>query len=919
MKPNKSFLLAVFLLCSVSAMAVPHRWVAEVSRLVAEEVNGLQGETIEFYPEITAYGEPYVSDAYQLHYQTNGMGSLYFSGDITTNLPVLFTPAMDIGAASYSFFIGASNSLGLCYRPHGTIRMKKSPGFRPDTIPLPMQRIDFATTSYTNAPWLLSADLSDPLSRISELEANSNKLNTAFGWGEHAGLYRHINWEPSWSELTGKPLLFAPAPHDYTSVTNPPWLTVQTQQLYVASAGAVVGSQSSLIATALQPIDIATNQTTELWSPDKTQYIDGAGSVFGITQESYTNSPTLLVTFAPGFYVEDANENPAYPPHSSYTFPADDDVDFDDGDWNFVITRSGEKSYSYFILTYTPRNYTLVNTNSGALPLYAMRPPNDWDWVKLDYPTHIVTNTLPRVAFVSDLIPTPTNVATAGHATTSTTVTGPQSNTLAAVFGWGNHSAAGYLTSSYWLLWLGTNSYLAAGNTNGWTVSEHTFWKDSHVVVLPTNRLNISVYGPSLQLSDTYWLLTNSAAWYASTGRVAITTLDGSYLVSVNYNTFKSRDGDLFPQESTLNSFRRVSATQFVLSAWCADGGMGSYFFAISNIVAYTYDDNTVTPGSVTNDAAAIVSRVDDPEPADKRGTVNRNTMEAYLESQKALIAKSAWNYTPSGSVRPDTEVCTIDQPLMQQGLISYIQSGDCYAQSAVGDQYFLTTTGSVWRIGPSGRTMLELASTNKLLRISEFSVSGGLATLTINTNICYGIPFIEQCKNLLNQQWITDPYPSVSIVGSNYVIIVSASADAKFYRSVCVGGDHRITSYARHYAPYGLVGDLDGKATSSDAVTGGQSNTISLAITNIAVTGQASVSRSGASVEITVADQSVPGAITNNSSAVSFSNLTITGSINLNGMTLKGVLNNNGTNGIIIMQPNDANEYMIWLPPPQQ
>ncbi len=180
MKPNKSFLLAVFLLCAVSALAVPHRWVAEVSRPVSEEVFAFQGETIEFYPEITAYGEPFVADAYQLHYQTNGMGGLFFSGAITTNLPVLFTPSMDIGATSYSFFVESTNSVGLCFRSFGTIKMRKSPGFAPNTIPLPVSRIDFACTAYTNAPWLLAE--SDPgiPSAVSNAVAQAQSNTTAF-------------------------------------------------------------------------------------------------------------------------------------------------------------------------------------------------------------------------------------------------------------------------------------------------------------------------------------------------------------------------------------------------------------------------------------------------------------------------------------------------------------------------------------------------------------------------------------------------------------------------------------------------------------------------------------------------------------------------------------------------------------------
>ena len=60
-------------------------------------------------------------------------------------------------------------------------------------------------------------------------------------------------------------------------------------------------------------------------------------------------------------------------------------------------------------------------------------------------------------------------------------------------------------------------------------------------------------------------------------------------------------------------------------------------------------------------------------------------------------------------------------------------------------------------------------------------------------------------------------------------------------------------------------------------------------------------------------------GTLTNNTPSVSFSNVTVNRITFENGMSIKAKLNNNGTNGIIIMQPGDANEYMIWLPPPPQ
>lgn len=36
-------------------------------------------------------------------------------------------------------------------------------------------------------------------------QANINNWNSAFSWGNHAGLYRTNNWVPTWGEVTGKP------------------------------------------------------------------------------------------------------------------------------------------------------------------------------------------------------------------------------------------------------------------------------------------------------------------------------------------------------------------------------------------------------------------------------------------------------------------------------------------------------------------------------------------------------------------------------------------------------------------------------------------------------------------------------------------------------------------------------------------
>ena len=48
-------------------------------------------------------------------------------------------------------------------------------------------------------------------------QADINNWNTAFSWGNHAGLYRPVSWVPSWSDVTGKPTTFTPSAHTHNA------------------------------------------------------------------------------------------------------------------------------------------------------------------------------------------------------------------------------------------------------------------------------------------------------------------------------------------------------------------------------------------------------------------------------------------------------------------------------------------------------------------------------------------------------------------------------------------------------------------------------------------------------------------------------------------------------------------------------
>lgn len=58
--------------------------------------------------------------------------------------------------------------------------------------------------------YLTSFTESDPTvgSHIKAITTNNiSNWNTAYGWGNHAGLYRPISYVPAWSEITGKPTI----------------------------------------------------------------------------------------------------------------------------------------------------------------------------------------------------------------------------------------------------------------------------------------------------------------------------------------------------------------------------------------------------------------------------------------------------------------------------------------------------------------------------------------------------------------------------------------------------------------------------------------------------------------------------------------------------------------------------------------
>ena len=153
---NRIYTILTAALTTVCAhAAVPLRWTVETSRVQPVTFEAYHGETLSLEATMQSYGKP-VADTLQdvrIYWQTNGMGSAYWSAPASASGNVLratWTPAMDTGANAVYGFIGVAGEI---YRASFQLRMRSSPGAVPNELELPRKHIDFAEVEVKNAPW----------------------------------------------------------------------------------------------------------------------------------------------------------------------------------------------------------------------------------------------------------------------------------------------------------------------------------------------------------------------------------------------------------------------------------------------------------------------------------------------------------------------------------------------------------------------------------------------------------------------------------------------------------------------------------------------------------------------------------------------------------------------------------------------
>jgi hypothetical protein len=421
-----------------------------------------------------------------------------------------------------------------------------------------------------------------------------------------------------------------------------------------------------------------------------------------------------------------------------------------------------------------------------------------------------------QIAVIGPLASNALTTAQAGCTTGGTALaaaSAAQSTATAAASTTATHTAQIAALPSYGSV---TSTVLAVGTAQGWSTNVAWTWQGAQIVVAPTNFYTVTYTPPAVWAHNQHELLPYSTTNYgAVTGAVTITMVSNIYLASVS-GTWKIKYSDGLIGTPVYTDADYLTTTTALLRAWCSTNpadAASAYYAYFSNLVVYTYDRTYMQPLQYTNDAAGIVARVD-PLPSgntDQRRVVNQESLTDAINSATPVIAKEAWNYTPTGARQPSATTLTIDKTLVQQGLMAYLQSGDYFAASYQGGDWYNGTTGSVWRLGPGGRVAFEVSSTNRMLFVQAFTIATNWATIDVATNWITGAPYVEFSQDLGNPQWLAAPSQIVTSNSTYWRIQCPATATQRFYRAVSPGGANGINSYYQHNF---LGGISDGTTT---------------------------------------------------------------------------------------------------------
>lgn len=321
--------------------------------------------------------------------------------------------------------------------------------------------------------------------------------------------------------------------------------------------------------------------------------------------------------------------------------------------------------------------------------------------------------------------------------------------------------------------------------------------------VIPCDEYTITYTSPATNDAGSIFILSQTSSWHSATGSIEFATTDGKYLVDVLGTVATApRDSALTPTIPVFTETVRLSDTSIVFRAWCNDAN-SAYWATLTNARPRVYDRD-ILPGTITNGSAGIIAEVDslpDGWTADEHGrmTVNAASLKAYVDAQISARVKEAFDYTTSGKRSVNTSVFTIDEPLIQQNDVVYMQSGNYVVASAQGGEWYSETEGSSWFMGPNGARAYGILSTNRMLNVQQLTVAGTVATLDVSTNWVVGTPDIQWAPELGTEgqptQWIRCPEQTM-VNHTNYWRGQCVAQDAVgFFQVVSAGGSNRFVT----------------------------------------------------------------------------------------------------------------------------
>lgn len=246
------------------------------------------GSTVDLAVTLKGYTTPPIADGadVRLWYQTNGMGSAWWSAPATfdgSTITASFGPAQDCGADRVSLFFGAPSNVFAS----AVLRLTHAPGFTPTELTLPVQRLDFAAVEVANAPYYTKGEVESKIAELAPAPGNyaavSNAamsaaaatndlgiaINTIFGdvtqiWNEIERLIENV--DQNTTDMKGDLAAAATASTNYTNAAIPPAISNVVTKSYVESLGIESGLQE---------------EADPVWEAEKSGYatVDALGAV----------------------------------------------------------------------------------------------------------------------------------------------------------------------------------------------------------------------------------------------------------------------------------------------------------------------------------------------------------------------------------------------------------------------------------------------------------------------------------------------------------------------------------------------------------------------------------------------------------------------------------------------------------------